>query len=82
VVFIGKQQEVRKNMVEFTIKVHPAQRQAYIPKEIIEAFGLRLKAKPARYAMIIYPEGMDLALVIRSLEILLEDLRLEREAQP
>ncbi|MDI6814086.1 MAG: hypothetical protein QMD10_11195 [Desulfitobacteriaceae bacterium] len=69
-------------MVEFTIKVHLAQRQAYIPKEIVEALGTRLKAKPDRYAMVIYPEGMNPELVIKSLEILLDDLRLERSALP
>jgi hypothetical protein len=67
-------------MVEFNIKVHPKQRQAYIPKEIVEALGLRLKVKPNRYAMVVYPENADPALVIKSLEVLLADLKLEKEA--
>ena len=68
-------------MVEFNIKVHPQQRLAYIPKEIVRALGFRLKAKPDRYALILYPENCDLNLVIRSVEILLEDLKLQRDAE-
>lgn len=66
-------------MVEFSIKVHPKQRQAYIPKEVVEALGLRLKAKPNRYAMVVYPENVDKELVIKSLEVLLADLKLESQ---
>jgi len=62
-------------MVEFNIKVHEKQRLAYIPQEIVEALGFRLKAKPNRYAMVVYPEGMNVAQVVRSVEILLADLR-------
>jgi hypothetical protein len=64
-------------MVEFLIKVHPAQRQAYIPKPIVEAMGHRLKAKPDRYAVVLYPEGASLTHVIESLRILLADLELQ-----
>lgn len=66
-------------MVEFRIKVHPKQRQAYIPKEIVEALGLNLRAKADRYTVILYPKDIDPALVIRSLEVLLDDLRIGRE---
>ena len=68
-------------MVEFSIKVHPTQRQAYIPKEIVEALGYKLKAKSDRYTVVLYPEGADPTLVRRSLEILLADLKLEAEAK-
>ena len=64
-------------MVEFRISIHPKQRVAYIPKEIVEALGYKVKAKPNRYAVILYPEGIDRSLVIKSLEILLADLKLE-----
>lgn len=67
-------------MVEFKIKVHPKQNQAYIPKEIVEALGTRLKARPNRYAMVVFPESVSPILVVKSLEILLEDLKLELEA--
>jgi len=68
-------------MVEFLIKVHPAQRQAYIPKPIVDALGHRLKAKPDRYAIVIYPEGTELNHVIESLRILLADLELQRKVE-
>lgn len=68
-------------MVEFTIGVHPAQRQAYIPKEIVEALGHRLKAKPNRYAMVVYPEGTSVSQVVRSVEILLADLKHQEEVE-
>jgi len=64
-------------VVEFRISVHPKQRLAYIPKEIVEALGHRLRAKPDRYVVILYPENVDTGLVIKSLEILLADLKLE-----
>ena len=64
-------------MVEFKISIHPKQRLAYIPKEIVEALGHKVKAKPDRYTVILYPEGIDRSLVIKSLEILLADLKLE-----
>ena len=59
-------------MVGFRIKVHPKQGQAYIPKEIVEALGYSLRAKADRYP----------AFLIRSLEIILNDLKLEGEAKP
>ncbi|MEM0488748.1 MAG: hypothetical protein QW707_06050 [Candidatus Bathyarchaeia archaeon] len=64
-------------MVEFQIKINPKQRLAYIPKEVFEAFGPRLKMKTDRYAAIIFPENLDRELLIRSLTLLLEDLKLE-----
>jgi len=69
-------------MVEFDITIHPKQRQAYIPKEIVVALGHKLKARPDRYAVLMYPEGVDPALVIKSVEILLQDLKLGLEAAP
>jgi hypothetical protein len=63
-------------MVEFDITIHPKQRQAYIPKEIVAALGTKLKAKPDRYAVLVFPKDADPSLVIRSVEILLEDLKL------
>lgn len=68
-------------MVEFALRVHPAQRQTYMPKVIVEALGYHLKAKPDRYAMVVYPEGMNVAQVVRSVEILLADLRHQEEVE-
>ncbi|MEM1558511.1 MAG: hypothetical protein QXG12_07955 [Thermoproteota archaeon] len=63
-------------MVEFKIKVHPTQRQAYIPKEIVETLGYKLKAKPDRFVVILYPENADMHMVLKSLRVLLADLEL------
>ncbi|MEM4727468.1 MAG: hypothetical protein QXD04_04365 [Candidatus Bathyarchaeia archaeon] len=64
-------------MVEFKIKVYEDQRLAYIPKEVVETLGTRLKMKPDQYAAVIYPEGAKLDLVVRSVEIILEYLKLK-----
>ena len=62
-------------MVEFKIKVHPEQRLAYIPKEIYEVFGSNWKAVANYYAAVIYREDATLSDVIKSLEIILADLK-------
>jgi len=63
-------------MVEFSLKVNEKQGIAYLPKEIRDAFGLRLKLLPDAEAAAIYREGSDPARVIRSLEHIIENLRL------
>jgi hypothetical protein len=68
-------------MVEFEIKIHPKQRQAYIPKEIVETLGTHLKAKPGSYAVLLYPKNVDPDLVERSVKILLADLKLESKTE-
>lgn len=62
-------------MVEFKIRVHPKQRQAYIPKEIVESIGFKLKARPNQFAVILFPDGVDLKLVAESVENLLKEIR-------
>jgi len=61
-------------MVEFELKVHPTQRVTWLPKQLIEAWGFRLKLLPNNSAAILYPAGADYCAVIRSVEILLEIL--------
>jgi len=61
-------------MVEFKIKINPEQRLAYIPKEIVEAIGFELKATPNRAAVLLYPENMPLKDVVKSLNIIRQDL--------
>lgn len=63
-------------MVEFKIKVNPEQRSAYIPKELYEAFGKDLKILPNANAAILFSSNKSLDSVIKSVELLLEDLRL------
>jgi len=62
-------------MVEFQIKIHPKQRLCYIPKEIVEAMGLRFKIVGNRAALVMYPEKTSLMDVVKSLEILLADFQ-------
>ncbi|RLI19253.1 hypothetical protein DRO54_08850 [Candidatus Bathyarchaeota archaeon] len=62
-------------MVEFKIRIHPGQRLAYIPKEIYEALGPSCKAVADCCAAVIYNEQTNLPDVIKSLEIILEDLK-------
>lgn len=61
-------------MVEFKIKINPTQRLAYIPKEIYEILGSRLKATPNRTAVLLYPEDMPIKDVVKSLEMIRRDL--------
>lgn len=65
--------------MEFIIKIDEKQHVGYFKKEIIEAFGLRLKFQPNSKAAIVYAEGVKASDVIRSVEILLQDLKLRAE---
>jgi hypothetical protein len=61
-------------MVEFRIKVNPEQRLAYIPKELYEAMGSNLKATPNRGAVLLYPEKMPVKDILKSVDIIRQDL--------
>jgi len=62
-------------MVEFKVKVHPEQRLMYVPKEIYQTFGSNLKIIANHFAAVFFREDTSLADVIRSVEIVLEDLK-------
>jgi hypothetical protein len=55
----------------------------YLPKEIREAFGRRLRIIPNYKAAVIFPEGVSYEDVLSSLEVLAADIRhrarIERE---
>jgi len=68
-------------MVEFALKVHPGQRVTWLPKELVEAWGFKLKLLPNQQAGVLYPEGARLEDVLRSLEILIEDIKLRIEVK-
>ena len=70
-------------MVEFELKVHPEQHSTYLPRQIVKALGNKLRMLPNSKAAIIYGEGTTLPDVLRSIEILTEDLRhrIEMEKQ-
>jgi len=61
-------------MVEFELKIHQKQGTAYIPKEIREALGTEIKAVPNRAAVLLYPKNMPTKDVVKSLNIIKEDL--------
>jgi len=62
-------------VVEFVIRVNQ-QRTAYIPKEIVEGLGFDWVLVPNTRAAVIYARECDLDAAIRSVEVILEGLRL------
>ena len=68
-------------MVEFDIKIHPKQRLAYIPKEIIQTLGFQLKIIPNLKAAVVYPANENPERILKSLEVILADLKLRLEDQ-
>ena len=67
-------------MVEFVIRVNQ-QRTAYIPKEIVENFGYDWTLVPNARTAVIYPRQCSLDTAIKSLQIILDGLRLRLAAQ-
>jgi hypothetical protein len=61
-------------MVEFKIKIHPEQRLAYIPRQLVETLGFRLKAVPNSVAVLLFSENADPEDVIKSLQIIKAEL--------
>lgn len=68
-------------MVEFVIRVNQ-QRTAYIPKEIVENLGYDWTMVPNARTAVIYPRTCDLETAIKSIQIILDSLRLRLSAQP
>ena len=67
-------------MVEFVIRVNQ-QRTAYIPKEIIENLGFDWIMVPNARAAVIYPKQCSLDTAIKSIQIILDGLKLRLSAQ-
>jgi len=67
-------------MVEFVIRVNQ-QRTAYIPKEIVENFGYDWTLVPNARTAVIYPRQCSLDTAIKSLQIILDGLKLRLTAQ-
>jgi len=68
-------------MVEFQIKIHDKQGTAYIPKEIREALGNEVKAAPNRAAVLLYPKTMPIKDVLKSIDIIKQDLEHGRQLE-
>jgi hypothetical protein len=67
-------------MVEFVIRVNQ-QRTAYIPKEIVENLGFDWIMVPNARAAVIYPKQCSLDTAIKSIQIILDGLKLRLSAQ-
>ena len=68
-------------MVEFKLTVNKKQRTAYINKKIIDTLGYELSAQLNATSGVIYPLDADKDDIIRSLEIILDDLRHQAELE-
>lgn len=68
-------------MVEFNLTVNKKQRTAYFNKKIIDALGYDLIAQLNATSGVMYPKNADKKDVIRSVEIILEDLRHQVELE-
>jgi hypothetical protein len=63
-------------MVKFKIKISNSKRLAYIPKEVVESLGLKLVMIPGMKAAVLYPEDADMEKVVKSVENILEELKI------
>jgi len=61
--------------MEYELKTG-SQGHIYIPKRIREAFGEKLNFLPNAEAGVIYPKNADLNRVVKSLQIIIADLKL------
>ena len=67
-------------MVEFVVRVNQ-QRTAYIPKEIVENLGYEWTLVPNARTAVIYPRQCSLDTAIKSLQIILDGLKLRLTAE-
>jgi len=64
-------------MVEFKVHVNKSQRLVYIPKKILETLGHSLTILPDTNAAVLYPTGDNPETIARSVELILQDLKLQ-----
>ena len=65
-------------MVEFRIKVNPTARTAYLPKEVFNVLGASATAVTSREVVILFPQNTQLEDVLKSLQIVAEDLEYQQ----
>jgi hypothetical protein len=63
-------------LVEFRINVNRSQRLVYVPKKILETLGHSLTIVPNTNAALLYPTGTSLEMIVKSVELILQDLKL------
>jgi len=78
-----KQEGIILSAAEFELKIHEKEGIAYIPKKLREQYGLRPIILPNDTAAAMYPSDAKLTEVIRSLEVLIQHLKLrvDKEAE-
>ena len=73
-------------MVEFNLTINKKQHTVYFNKEIVATLGYDLIAQLNATSGVIYPKNADKKDVIRSVEIILEDLKhqadMEKKREP
>jgi hypothetical protein len=71
------------NIVEFKLRLPARQNVVWIPKEIVDTLGRKLKIAPDSIAAVLYPDGAELQDVLKSLSIIIQvlELRVSREAR-
>ncbi len=63
--------------MEIEGRIHPEQGLMYWREDLRKILGHRVRIVPDSKAVVVFPEGADYKQVIRSLEIILEDLRIK-----
>ena len=67
--------------MEITIKISQKEHLAYIPKALHEILGDTPKATPNRAAVLMYRKGMKISDVLRSIDIIRQDLEHAKEME-
>jgi hypothetical protein len=68
-------------LVEFKINVNRSQRLVYIPKKVLETLGHSLTILPDMNAALLYPTDSDPEIVAKSVEVILQDLRIRIDSK-
>lgn len=68
-------------LVEFNLTINKKQRTAYFNKKIVDTLGHALNAQLNASSGVIYPKNANKSDVIRSVEIILEDLKHQAELE-
>lgn len=68
-------------MVEFHVRIYLEQRLTRIPKILTQNFGAVWTLVPNKEAAVVFPEGANLQMVLKSLAIIQQDLELHIESK-
>jgi len=66
-------------VVEFKLTLPEKQNIVWIPKEIVDTLGRKLKIMPNSFAAVLYPENAELDMVLKSLAIIQQQLQLRTQ---